>query len=373
MSEVSFSYVTTADSLAALSTLILGLDEQECIGIDTEFIRDMSYYPQLCLMQLWVREQNYIVDPQSVNLKPLLESLNATSALLLVYSGAEDFETIVHVGRTLGINDKFKARCLDLQVLIAMLNLRFRMGLATAVATFLGHELQKNETRSDWANRPLTASQLNYAVLDVWYLKDLYLKLVEQASPQQLEYAFAETREILLAAFEILDPEFAYIYVDKTANLNQGALTRLQFLVQKRLEYARDIDEAVNRVITTSALPRIADGCPSSFTALAACNMKWGAIREHGSIVLKWIKQARALPENPELMRPLAYFANAKEFHDQLRRLKHVLQQVAEQVHICPELLTQKKLLADHLFCRQYGKCARLKRGWRANLTQQLD
>ncbi|MCR5537029.1 MAG: hypothetical protein K6F05_06415 [Succinivibrio sp.] len=374
MQQSTFTYVDRQEQLAELCVQIRALTPDSCIGIDTEFIRDVSYYPKLCLLQLEVAECSYLVDPLQVNLTELLQALNDTMALLLVYSGSEDFETIVHVARSLGLTEQLKARCLDLQVLISMLNLGYRMGLSKAVGHFLGLELLKTETCSDWAERPLSAAQLEYAALDVKYLKPLYDKLLSLCAPEQLQFALAETLELQLQAFTILEPDEAYLYVDKTARLNAAALTRLQFIVKKRLEYAREIDEAVNRVITGCALAKIAEFSPRTPKALGSCNMKWGAIREHGSEVLRWVEEAARLPADESLRKPLAYFLNASAYQERLRSLKHKLTLAAQQARISPELLTQKRLLADYLFCEAYGlDSARLRQGWRKALTQNLD
>ena len=174
-------------------------------------------------------------------------------------------------------------------------------------------------------------------------------------------------------ACQVPDAKRAYMNADKSSKLNIASLTRLKFIAARRFEYALKNDVSLNRVITNKALCAIAIDCPLTSKGLASCQMKWGAIREHGAEVIEWVKEAIALPPDESIEYPLDYFLTKNSNHDRVRQLKYFLNKKALEHNIAPEFFTQKKILADYFSARKYGRVARLKQGWRAEILSDLN
>lgn len=372
MNEVSIVMADSVESVNELVTLLEGLNSEAFVAVDTEFTREKTFYPIPALFQFCINGKCYLADPIKTDITSVIRALVNTRATMLIFSGTEDYELIVRQSRVAGLSRLLPEKCIDVQLMSAFAGMGFNVGLQKMIATLLRIELDKSETRSDWEKRPLSLAQLQYAALDVFYLETLYSIIREKIDTQHFSWFTDEMREQLEAACFLPESDKVYLNVDKTSRLNQAAVTRLRYLAKKRYEYALDNNIALNRVITSKAMAAIASECPLTSKGLASCQMKWGAIREHGEQVIEWIKEAIALDTADNIEYPLDYFLSKSSNHDRLRQLKFFLTKRAEELNIAPEFLTQKKILADYFFTQKYGGTARLKRGWRGQVLTDL-
>lgn len=160
------------DSNDALLAFVSRAASSEVLAIDTEFIREKTYYPNLCLIQLATDFETAIVDPFAVSdlspLKPLIED---PQIVKLFHAASQDIEILY---RELGVvpNNIF-----DVQVAAALLGQTQQAGLASLVSAFLNINIKKSDSFTDWARRPLAPSQISYAAEDVIYLPELYRKM----------------------------------------------------------------------------------------------------------------------------------------------------------------------------------------------------
>lgn len=145
------------------------------VAIDTEFLREKTYYPNLCLLQLCTEDGTYIVDPFAVDdlgvLAPLLE---CPDVLKLFHAGTQDIEILY---REVGA---MPWPIFDVQVAAALLGHSYQAGLASLLSSFLGVSIKKSDSFTDWTRRPLAPSQLTYAAEDVIYLPQLHETMVER-------------------------------------------------------------------------------------------------------------------------------------------------------------------------------------------------
>ena len=161
------------------------------LAIDTEFLREKTYYPKLCLMQIAVDDEIAIIDPFAVDdlhvLAPMLEDENIVKVF---HAGHQDIEIIIY---DIGCVPK---PVFDTQVAAALLGQVQQIGYASLVHSICGVKLKKSDSFTDWSARPLSSSQLKYAEDDVKYLPEMYAKmrvlLEEKGRLSWLDDDFAE-------------------------------------------------------------------------------------------------------------------------------------------------------------------------------------
>lgn len=178
------------DSQEALEEFVERAKNSEVLAIDTEFLREKTYYPNLCLLQLATDDEVAIIDPFAI------ESLSAITPLLtnegivkLFHAGSQDLEILY---RETGCLPK---PIFDVQMAAAILGQSYQAGLASIISSFLGVSIKKSDSFTDWTRRPLADSQLRYAAEDVVYLPQLYrtmlASLVEKGRERWLDEDFA--------------------------------------------------------------------------------------------------------------------------------------------------------------------------------------
>lgn len=161
------------DSQDKLDSFIETAKQAKVLAIDTEFLREKTYYPNLCLVQVAADDVVAIIDPFEVDglesLKPLLLD---EGIVKVFHAGSQDLEIIYNELKVL------PKPLFDVQIAGSMLGQSFQSGLATLLSAFLGINIKKSDSFTDWTHRPLSDSQINYAIEDVIYLPALYSKMV---------------------------------------------------------------------------------------------------------------------------------------------------------------------------------------------------
>lgn len=168
--------------------------KSQVLAIDTEFLREKTYYPKLCLIQLATDDDIAIVDPLAV------EDLSSLSALLedetivkIFHAATQDIEILL---RVCGVTP---SPVFDTQLAAALLGFSHQVGLGQLVSSLCGVTLKKADSFTDWSRRPLSRSQLEYAAGDVTFLPELYLcmrdMLLEKGRLEWLEPDFKELED----------------------------------------------------------------------------------------------------------------------------------------------------------------------------------
>lgn len=180
------------DSQEALEAFVDRARNSSVLAIDTEFLREKTYYPKLCLLQMGTGEENVIIDPFAVDdltvLRPLFE---AESIVKLFHSGHQDIEIILY---DIGCVPK---PLFDTQVAAALLGQAQQIGYSSLVHSLCGVKLKKTDSFTDWSARPLSESQIEYALDDVIYLPKMYEIITERLREKgRLEWLDAEFEEL---------------------------------------------------------------------------------------------------------------------------------------------------------------------------------
>jgi ribonuclease D len=147
------------------------------LALDTEFLREDTYYPKLCLIQIGDGIDNICVDAVALPgeaLRPLLDMLHQSDATKVFHAASQDLEIFAQLeGRT-------PQPLFDTQIAAALLGYGDQLGYAALVEKLLGVKLDKSLTRTDWSRRPLNAAELAYAADDVRYLGEIYPRLRQE-------------------------------------------------------------------------------------------------------------------------------------------------------------------------------------------------
>ena len=160
--------IRSTDDLANLVSRMKGHD---FVAVDTEFMRENSYWPDLCLVQVASPDEAAAIDPKAdgINLDPLLELMVRNDDILKVFhAGGQDLE-IIH-----NLTGEVPNPLFDTQVAAMALGYGEQIGYSNLVESVLGHNLDKGARFTDWSRRPLDKRQIDYAIADVTHLATIF-------------------------------------------------------------------------------------------------------------------------------------------------------------------------------------------------------
>lgn len=159
----------------ALSQLCERLKSATLIGIDTEFVSEDTFHPQLCLIQIATEHELAAIDPLALrDLTPFWKVMSTGDHVTVLHAGREELNFFLR--SPLG---KLPHSVYDVQIAAGFCSTEFPSSYSSVVNKFLGHQPAKGEQRTDWRRRPLSPAQINYALEDVRYLLPLYKKLTQ--------------------------------------------------------------------------------------------------------------------------------------------------------------------------------------------------
>jgi ribonuclease D len=255
--------ITTTEALADLCGR---LAREPFITVDTEFMRENSYWPDLCLVQVASAHEAAAIDPKAdgLDLAPLLSILVDNEDVLKVFhAGGQDIEIVFNLtGRT-------PHPLFDTQVAAMALGLGEQVGYQNLVESLLGKHLDKGARFTDWARRPLDARQIDYAIGDVTYLAALFPKMLERLRKTgRGAWLDQEMERLADPANYLNDPADSWKRV-KIASRKADVLGRLKALAAWREVEARSKNLPRGRIMKDETLADIALHPPASQEALA--------------------------------------------------------------------------------------------------------
>ncbi|HZG44650.1 MAG TPA: ribonuclease D [Allosphingosinicella sp.] len=254
--------ITTTD---ALTDLCRRLANEPFITVDTEFMRENSYWPDLCLVQVASPTEAAAIDPKAedLDLAPLLELLvNNEEVLKVFHAGGQDIEIIFNLtGRT-------PHPLFDTQIAAMALGLGEQVGYQNLVESLLGKHLDKGARFTDWARRPLDARQIDYAIGDVTHLATLFPRMLERLRETgRGAWLDQEMERLADPANYLNDPGEAWKRV-KIASRKADVLGRLKVLAAWREIEARSKNLPRGRIMKDETLADVALHPPSNQEAL---------------------------------------------------------------------------------------------------------
>lgn len=281
------------DTPTALRELCATLANQAWLAIDTEFMREKTYYPKFCLLQVATPEFAACIDPLALDsLEPLAEWLFNPAIVKVVHSGRQDMEIFYN------LFGRLPAPLFDTQIAAPLLGLAEQISYAGLIQHVLGIGLAKTHARTDWSRRPLSPEQLRYAADDVIYLASAYEKLLlsleRLGRMTWLQDDFAELSDP--ARYEN-PPELAWQRIGGAHQLKGKGLTVLQALAAWREETARAEDIPRGWIVKDEVLIDLARQQPRTPEALSITRgLEDKIVRRHGRALCGLIAEALDKP-----------------------------------------------------------------------------
>ena len=234
------------------------------IALDTEFVRERTYWPQLALVQMAIADAVLIIDCHAEGMNAALRPwLTAPHLLKIMHSASEDCVALHHCCGSV------PSPLFDTQLAATLTGMGHMLSYQKLVADVTGVQLAKEETRSDWQQRPLSHAQLCYAADDVRYLGPLYRSLHAQLAQQQRIAWLKEDCERLIAHACQEDSErLLQINHRFGRGLDQAERHRLNRILAWRESYARAADVPRNWVIDSALAQQLAQHPPENRDAL---------------------------------------------------------------------------------------------------------
>lgn len=233
------------------------------IGLDTEFIRERTFWPQLALVQLAIGEDILLLDPLANGitdaLRPVLLDASITKVM---HSAGEDLVAFSHACGAV------PAPLFDTQVAAALAGVAAGIGYQRLVGDLLGVELPKGQTRSDWLRRPLSEAQLEYAADDVRHLAALHAELAPRLDALGRRAWFEEDCARQVAAAGAGPERWPHLSFRATQYLDEPARLRLLRLLRWRERHARERDRPRSWVLDNELATELARHPPADQAAL---------------------------------------------------------------------------------------------------------
>ncbi|WP_398478767.1 ribonuclease D [Tardiphaga sp.] len=254
--------ITTTDQLAAACER---LAQHPVITVDTEFLRETTYYPLLCVVQMASAEDAVVVDTlaEGIDLAPFFALMNNEAVLKVFHAARQDIEIMVHR------NGVVPHPIFDTQVAAMVLGYGDSIAYDQLVERVTGHRPDKTHRFTDWSRRPLTDEQLHYAVSDVTHLRDVFAKLDADLKKRNRSDWVSEEMKILTSPKTYdFHPERAWERL-KTRVRKPKELAVLMEVAAWREQEAQSRDVPRSRVLKDDAVGDIATHAPTTLEKLA--------------------------------------------------------------------------------------------------------
>ncbi len=355
----SMRIVKTTGELAAL---IAELQGAAYLALDTEFMRDQTYWPKLCLMQVATPGTAAIIDPLDGNLdlSPFYKLIAAPNIVKVFHAARQDIEIFYHQGGV--IPDPL----FDTQIAAMVCGFGDAASYELLVRKLANVEIDKTARFTDWSHRPLTSRQLEYALSDVTHLCTVYEKLVRQLEKTgRASWVEEEIAALKRSDLYELDPANAWKRLKPRTN-NKRFLAMLMALAEWREREAQARDVPRNRVLKDEALMEIAAHPPDDAAGLERIRAipKGFAASRSGKALKDAIEQGRSAAPPKDIEVP--YVRHGREpAPAAVDLLKTLLRLRANDIGVAPRLIANSEDI-ERLAAGD-GDVAALQ-GWRADV-----
>ena len=355
-SEPASDVITTTDGVAALAARFAGA---EFLAVDTEFMREQTYYSQLCLIQIGDGTHAAAIDPlaQGIDLTPLWDLLGNERITKVFHAAHQDLEIFF---KEMG---KLPLPLFDSQIAAMVLGHGDQVGYDRLVRAVLNHEIDKSSRFTDWSRRPLSARQISYALDDVIYLAEMYPKLLAQLENKgRAGWLVDENAKMTDPATYHTEPEEAWKRI-KVRNMKPAQLRRMTHLAAWRETEAQRRDLPRNRILRDETILDLAGTNPSSTEEFGKIrNFPGGSNGKLAAPVLKILRDVEAMPDST-LPQAMSEARKPKPPAAVMELLRVLLKHITDAEGIAPRLVAS----ADELEALALDDAApiRAQTGWR--------
>lgn len=344
-----------------LNELCSKLNKSEFLSIDTEFIREKTYWPKLCLIQVFNGEEKIIIDPlaKDIDLKSFFEILNNKEIVKIFHSGRQDIEIFYNLTK------KIPQNIYDTQIAAMVCGFGDSIGYENLVSQLLGKKIDKTSRLTNWSNRPLSKKQINYAISDVTHLFEIYPIIRDKIISNKRENWLKEEIKILISkkTYE-LNPNDSWKRL-KYRNLSKNSIGVLIELSKWREIKAQKKDVPRGNVIRDDAIYELCSAQPKNIedlNNLRSFNRKGGLRKEFAEEILLAIKKGKSITKEklPKIKPPKRL---PMGISSKVSILKILLDNISEEYGVAQKLIANKNDLQE-LVLNDKADIKTLK-GWR--------
>ena len=344
-----------------LNELCSKLNKSEFLSIDTEFIREKTYWPKLCLIQVFNGEEKIIIDPlaKDIDLKSFFEILNNKEIVKIFHSGRQDIEIFYNLTK------KIPQNIYDTQIAAMVCGFGDSIGYENLVSQLLGKKIDKTSRLTIWSNRPLSKKQINYAISDVTHLFEIYPIIRDKIISNKRENWLKEEIKILISkkTYE-LNPNDSWKRL-KYRNLSKNSIGVLIELSKWREIKAQKKDVPRGNVIRDDAIYELCSAQPKNIedlNNLRSFNRKGGLRKEFAEEILLAIEKGKSIKKEklPKIKPPKRL---PMGISSKVSILKILLDNISEEYGVAQKLIANKNDLQE-LVLNDKADIKTLK-GWR--------
>ena len=340
---------------------------QPAVAMDTEFVRERTFYPRVALFQLCAGGTTFLIDPLKItDPTPLRDLFDDTDTIKVFHSCVEDLEVLNNwVG-------KVPSPIFDTQIAASLLGIGFMFGYSNLVAEMCAVELSKTETRSNWLQRPLTDEQVKYAVQDVYYLDKLWKKLVKKSELEGKKDWILSDGQMLIEDLKNAHLQ-EHLKISGGKNLSYLQLNGLHALSRWRENQAKKKDLPRRWVIDDKICLRLLEAFPCTSDDLMKIEGVPDKVKnKYGKEIVDVFKECltNTDAEFPPLKKTTSLSADSRR---QVKSFKNLIREIALELGTVPEVLIKSKdyvLLLD-IFDKNNSELPSYWNGWREPLVIQ--
>ncbi len=351
------------DTSAALDALCAELAGHPWLALDTEFIREDTYFPKLCMIQVAIPGITACVDTLVLpQLDPLLERIHDPAITKIFHASHQDMEIFYHLSA-----GRLPGPVFDTQLAAPLLGAPGQASYASLVSDMLGVTLDKAHARTDWSRRPLSKEQIQYAADDVRYLGPLFLELRDRLVARgRLEWLQEDCLAVCDPRRYDNPPETAWKRIRGVHDMTGAQHRLLRALAAWREITARAEDRPRGWLLRDDALVDIARVAPQSREQLADLrSVPRKAVERYGAALLEI---TCSVPAGDSKAGDSA-FAGGERLTDQekslLKRMTELVRRKAAEHSIDPAAIATRRDLLELLHGR---RAAPLLKGWRQDI-----
>ncbi len=360
--------ITVLETTAALASFCESVAHETYITVDTEFLRETTYYPKLCLIQLAGEEHAALIDPlaEDIDLAPFFALMDNTKIMKVFHAARQDIEII------LKLHGKVPKPIFDTQIAAMVCGFGDQVGYEAIVRKLVGAQIDKSSQFTDWARRPLTQKQMAYAISDVTHLRTVYAKLMaditEKGRHSWLEEDLADLAD---AETYRVDPKDSWRRI-KARIQTKKQQAALMAVAAWREREAQNKDVPRGRILKDEAVGEIAIQVPTTREALQQLRLlpRGSADSPIGKGVLAAVAESQAM--DPALIpSPKGRGEEMSASQEAVAEvLKLALKIVSESQGIAPKLLATTSDI-DAIAVSDDAKVGAME-GWRRNVFGAL-
>jgi len=336
--------------------IISKLDDLHRIAVDTEFMREKTFFAELCLVQVATGENIYCVDPlDGHGMDAFWDALMQRT--WVVHSARQDIEVVYQTA------EKMPGHIVDTQIAAGLLGYAPQMGYATLVKELFDIDIPKSHTRADWSRRPLADAHLQYAAEDVEYLLPAYDILAERLDKAgRLTWAEEDAAQLLSPELYDIEPRLAIDRMKGARNLRGKRRAAAARLAAWRESEALRANRPRQWIAKDSSLLEVASSLPKSIDELSKIDgLPAGVIRRSGQNILDAI--AASNDDQNDHQPPSPPDESQKAV---LKSMQKRVAECAEDLGLAAETVASKRDLSAIIFDGE--KNSKVLSGWRREI-----